>query len=177
MLDFLTFALLTIFADIILHSVKKLKQGASTGVLNFVHLCQSVQSVTDFNRMFYNALLMICWNGAIPLSFMSFPQVQSCDSLMKGFWWKLWDNIIFGVVPYDALRLANDPTRETWLGLWFAAVQLGAHTNSSLSVVWGTWHFWASLLDIIVCLHDYNYLFAISNLFWTLKIGLTATKF
>lgn len=132
--------------------MKKLKPAASPTVLYFVLMSQSVQSVTDLNRMFYNALLMICWFGAIPLSCMSSPQVQSCDSLMKRFWWKLWDNIIFGGVPYGALRLVHDPARETWLGLWFTAVQLGARANSSLSAVWGTWHFWASLLDIILCL-------------------------
>lgn len=57
--DFLTFTLLTTFTYIILRSVKKVKQGASTGVLNLL-VGQSVQSVEDFNRMFYNALLMIC---------------------------------------------------------------------------------------------------------------------
>lgn len=113
-------------------------------------MSQSAQSVTDLNRMFYNALLMICWFGAIPLSCMSSPQVQSCDSLMKRLWWKLWDNIIFGGVPYRALRLVHDPAGETWPGLWFTAVQLEACANSSLSAVWGT--FCASLLDIILCL-------------------------
>lgn len=67
--------------------------------------------------MFYNALLMICWFGAIPLSYMSSPQVQSCDSLMKRAWWKLWDNIIFGGAPYGALRLVHNPARGNLAGL------------------------------------------------------------
>lgn len=132
--------------------MKKLKPAASTTVFYFVLMSQSTQSVTDLNRMFHNALLMICWFGAIPLSCMSSPQVQSCDSLMKRLWWKHWDNIIFGGVPYRALRLVQDPAGETWPSLWLTAVQLGACASSSLSAVWGTWHFLASLLDIILCL-------------------------
>lgn len=127
-------------------------RAASTTVLYFILTSQSVQSVTDLNRMFHNALLMICWFGAIPLSCMSSPQVSSCDSLMKRLWWKHWDNIIFGGLPYGALRLVHDPGGETWPSLWFAAVLRGARANSSLSAVWGTWHFLASLLDIILCL-------------------------
>lgn len=62
---------------------------------------------------------MPCWWFVdlvlFPLCCMSSPQVQSCDSLMKRFWWKLWDNIIFGGVPYRALRLVHDPAMgETW---------------------------------------------------------------
>lgn len=75
------------------------------------------------------------WFDAIPLSCISSPYVQSCDSLMKRLWWKLWDNIIFGGVPFRALRSVHDPARETWPGLWFTAVQLGAYANSSLSAV------------------------------------------
>lgn len=97
--------------------LKKLKPAVSTTVLYFVLMSQSSQSVTDLNRMFYNALLMICWFGAIPLSCMSSPQVQSCDSLMKRSWWKLWDNIIFGRVPYGALRLVHDSSEGNLAGL------------------------------------------------------------
>lgn len=76
--------------------------------------------------MFYNALLMICWFGAIPLSYMSSPQVQSCDSLMKRAWWKLWDNIIFGGVPYEALRLVRDPVRGNLAGLMVHSCAAGS---------------------------------------------------
>lgn len=107
-----------------IHYSKKLKPSKSTSGLRFMLMTQSVQSVTHLNRMFYNALLMICWFGAIPLSCTSSPQVQTCDSLMKRSWWKLWDNIIFGGLPLGALRLVHDPVKETWPRLCFTAVLL-----------------------------------------------------
>lgn len=128
-------------------------------------MSQRAQSVTDLNRMFYNALLMICWFGAIPLSFMSSPQVQSCDSLMKRSWWKLWDNIIFGGVPYGALRLVHDPARETWPGLIAHSCAAGSvcqlitvccvRNLAFFSIL--TWHYPLSA-------NEYNRLLAISKL-------------
>lgn len=157
---------MNIFTNITPNSVKKLEPTASTTALHSALMSGSTQSVTDLNRMFHNALLMICWFGAIPLGCMSSPQVQSCDSLMKRLWWKHWDNIILGGVPYRALRLVHDPARgETWPSLWFTAVQPGACANSSLSAVWGTWHFLASLLDIILLsANEYNCLLATTAL-------------
>ena len=157
---------MNIFTNIAPNSAKKPKPTASTTVLCSALMSGSTQSVTDLNRMFHNALLMICWFGAIPLGCMSSPQVQSCDSLMKRLWWKHWDNIILGGVPYRALRLVRDPAEgKPGRGLWLTAVQPRACANSSLSAVWGTWHFWASLLDIILSsANEYNCLLATTTL-------------
>lgn len=137
-------------------------------------MSQSVQSVTDLNRMFYNALLMICWFGAIPPSCMSSPQVQSCDSLMKRLWWKHWDNIIFGGLPYRALRLVHDPARGNLAELMVHSCAAGSVCqlitvccvrNLAFFSIF-TWHYPLSA-------NEYNCLLAISILsfpvwcFWT----------
>lgn len=124
---------------------------------------------------------MPCWWFVdlvlFPLSCMSSPQVQSCDSLMKRSWWKLWDNIIFGGAPYGALRLVRDPAGETWPGLMARSCAAGSACQlitvccvrnlAFLSIF--TWHYPLSA-------NEYNCLLAIGALSFPVRCNLWEGK-